>query len=299
MNGLKKLIIYLEGILLGFVSLAIPGLSASTIALEIDIYYDMIDAISNIFKKFKKSIVFLAILIAGYATGCFLGAISITTAYKAFPLVVVLTILGFVVGGMPEMIKKMIADFKKISCWIVLIVITILIILFSMVVTEGQRITFVDMKILDYIILFFVGFITASTLVIPGVDFAVVLLSLGYYYAFTDLIANIFDFSMIGEHLLILGIYLVGYGIGTFLFSKVIKILMNKYPSQANFASFAFVLTAPFIVIEKCVVENENFTYTNTQLVVGIILFVIGFLLIFLAPKVLKNLKNKQRKRKS
>ena len=54
MNGLKKLIIYLEGILLGFVSLAIPGLSASTIALEIDIYYDMIDAISNIFKKFKR-----------------------------------------------------------------------------------------------------------------------------------------------------------------------------------------------------------------------------------------------------
>ena len=56
---MKKIIVYIKGIILGFVGLAVPGLSAATVALEVGIYQPMIEAISNIFKKFKSSIIFL------------------------------------------------------------------------------------------------------------------------------------------------------------------------------------------------------------------------------------------------
>lgn len=52
---MKRFITFCKGLILGFVGLAVPGLSASTIALEINVYYDLIDSISNIFKKFKKA----------------------------------------------------------------------------------------------------------------------------------------------------------------------------------------------------------------------------------------------------
>ena len=63
---MKHLIVYIKGILLGFVSLAIPGLSASTVALIVNIYYDMINSISDIFKAPKKSIKFLIFFARSY-----------------------------------------------------------------------------------------------------------------------------------------------------------------------------------------------------------------------------------------
>ena len=72
----------IKGILIGFISIAIPGLSASTIAIILGVYYSMINSISSIFKDFKKSVVFLAILILGYAIGSLGGAFMISTVYE-------------------------------------------------------------------------------------------------------------------------------------------------------------------------------------------------------------------------
>ncbi len=281
----KYLLLFLKGILLGFVSLAIPGLSASTIALEVGIYYMLISSISNIFKDFKKSIRFLAILISGFLVGSFAGAISISSLYELYPLVITLLIIGFVLGGIPYMAKSLRGGVKKVSCWISLAVVMVLLLLFSFGLTEGKNISFENMEIIDYIILFFVGVITASTLVIPGVDFAVLMLAMGYYAPFIDLIANIFDFSQIIHTLIILGFYLAGYLIGCFLFAKLIKMIMKKFDIQTKFASFAFVAVAPAIIIKKNILDNPNFTYTTTQIVVGCILAIVVFLFLFFLPK--------------
>ena len=63
---MNKLSLYLKGILIGFCSLAVPGLSASTIAIVLVVYYDMIYAISHILKKPKQSIGFLLVLLGGF-----------------------------------------------------------------------------------------------------------------------------------------------------------------------------------------------------------------------------------------
>lgn len=291
---MKHLLIYLKGIILGFVSIAIPGLSASTVALIVNIYYDMINSISEIFKKPKKSIVFLIFLMLGYGTGAFIGATSVSLAYEIYPLPVILLIMGFIIGAIPSIIKDLIPHMKKFSNWVVLIVVTILLLGYSYVITNGENITFENMKLVDYISLAFVGLITASTLVIPGVDFAVVFLSLGYYYAFIDLIADLPNLSNLINNSLIMGVYLLGYVVGAFLFSKMIKLIINKYESQTKFASFAFVLTAPAIVIKKSIIENANFYTTPSQIVVGITLGVIAFVIMILIPFLHRKFKNKR-----
>jgi len=281
---MKQLIIYLKGILLGFVSIAIPGLSASTIALIVNIYYEMINSISDILKTPKKSIKFLVFLMLGYGTGAFLGAVSINFAYQIYPLPVILIIMGFIIGAIPGMIKDLVPYMKKASNWIVLGVVTTLLLVYSYIVTNGDNITFENMQFHDYISLAIIGLLTSATLVIPGIDFAVVFLSLGYYYAFIDLLADLPNLAHLAQNLLILGVYLTGYVVGSFLFSKLIKLLINKYETQTKFASFAFVIAAPAIVIRKCIFDNPNFYFTIPQIITGIIFGLVSFALMFFIP---------------
>lgn len=291
---LKKIIILIKGVLLGFVSLAVPGLSASTIGLIVNIYYDMIDAISNIFKNPRKSIPFLLFLIVGFLIGNLIGAFSVNTAYSAYPLAVTITIWGFILGGIPGMVKELIPYFKKISNILILVIVITLLILNTYIFKEAATVNLENMTLYDYVLLVIVGFITAATLVIPGIDFAVVLLSMGYYYALVGVIANIFDFTQLLYNLTILVPYVIGYLIGTFFFSKVIKAIYKKYSIQTKFAGLAFVLAAPAIVVKNCIVDNVNFEFSITQLIVGIVLAAIGFGILFyttyLYPKKKENL---------
>ena len=276
---MKRLITFIKGIILGFVGLAVPGLSASTIALEIGVYQHIIGAISNLFSKFRQSIGFLALIVLGYFTGGFIGAVAVESIYKFAPLVMILLVIGLIIGGMPHMARSLKSGAKKASDWIVLAVTVVLLLAFSFFVTGGKEVSFDEMHVWDYIILFFVGIITSTTLVVPGVDFAVLLLALGYYNAFTALISNIFDFSVIGHTLLILGIYLIGYGIGSFIFAKLIKKIIDRFKDQTTYASFGFVLVAPFVVVKKGIFDNPDFSYTTFDIIFGSILFIASLLI--------------------
>lgn len=281
---MNKLSIVIKGMLLGFVSIAIPGLSASTVALIVGIYYKMVNSISNILSDFKNSIGFLSFLILGYVMGALAGAITINTIYKLFPLVIIIIILGFVIGSIPNMAKELKDGLKKPSCWIVLSIIIFVLLFYSYFITEGETVTFNDMKLPDYIALFFVGIITASTLVIPGVDYAVLILALGYYNAIIALIVNIFNPSMFVSNVIILSIYLAGYLLGSLLFAKIVKLLVKKYHNQTTYASFAFVVAAPAIIVSKCIIDNPDFIFSYKQLIVGLTLGILALVLMIKFP---------------
>lgn len=279
---MKKISILLKGIIVGFVSCAIPGVSASTFAIILGVYYPMIEAISIILKNFKKSMSFLFFMLVGYAVGAMLAAILVSTIYEKYPLAIVIIIIGFIVGSLPKMIKDIIPHMKKISGWIVFLLIIGLFIVYNQCIVKHDEITFDNMNYLDYIKLIIVGLITSVTLVIPGMDFAVVLLSIGYYYAIMELMKNILFLNNVFNNLLILGTYLVGYGVGCFLLSRLINILVKKHEETMKFATFAFVAISPYMIIQKCVIDNGSFYYSNSQLVVGLILAVIAMLSVYL-----------------
>ena len=278
---MKNLITYLKGILLGFVGLAIPGLSASTIAIEVGIYYELIDKISGIIKRFRTCILFVVFIALGYFTGGLIGAFSVKLLYENFPLIAVLLIIGFILGGAPKMAKDLKDGLKKISCYIVFFVIFGLLFLFSFYTHESTQVSLSNISPLELIVLFFVGVVTSTTLIIPGVDFAVLLLAMGYYESLIFTITDLCTFHNVLYNLLVLGTYLLGYGIGSFLLSKVIKKIITKYSVQAKFASFAFVIIAPFVVLKRAVFDNANFMFSYIHLIIGTILGIVAFIVMF------------------
>ena len=282
---MKNLKIVLKGTVIGFASVAIPGLSASTVAIILCLYYKLIDAISSIFKDFKTSIRFLFFLLIGFGIGSLIGANLVSIMYEKHPLPFVFVVLGFIVGSLPKMLRDLRPHIRKLSNWLVVFVIWAILLGFSFAVIKGEEVTLsIGMPFIDYVLLAIVGFITAATLVVPGMDFAIVLLNLGYYNAIMMLL-NIWQGSNIGGNLLVLSVYLVSYGIGAFFYSKLIKKIVEKHEVKMQFASFAFVAISPILVIKQCIINNDYFDAGFTfgiQWVIAIILFFVSMLVMML-----------------
>ena len=151
---MNKLSLYLKGILIGFCSLAVPGLSASTIAIVLVVYYDMIYAISHILKKPKQSISFLLVLLAGYFTGAATGAIAVNTLYDRFPIPVIAAVLGFIIASIPRMAVESRDDLKKWPNWVVMLTVGAVFLVYALVITNGEAVNFTTIRVpLDYILL--------------------------------------------------------------------------------------------------------------------------------------------------
>lgn len=276
---MKNLGVLVKGIIIGFISIAIPGLSASTIAIILGIYYTMIDSIASILKSFKKSIIFLIFLVLGYSIGSLGGAFVISSVYKVYPLPLLLCIIGIIIGSLPKMIRDVLPYKKKISNWMISILVMVALFAFSFVVRQGKLVDFSDMQIYDYIILAVVGFVTSVTLVVPGVDFAVVLIAFGYYYAIVNAISEMMVLKNLLLNASVLLTYLISYGLGAFCCSKIIKRLIMKHEERMMFVNLGFVMISPFIVIKSAIIDNETqINITSVTLLIGILLAVAGFI---------------------
>jgi len=132
-----------------------------------------------------------------------------------------------------------------------------LFLIYAMVITGGDSVSFETISFpADHIKILIVGIVTSTTLVIPGVDFAVTLMALGYYYAFIDLVGNFAALNL--SPIILLAAYLIGYGIGSFALSKGLRYLIKRFPRQLHCVNLAMVAVAPIIVVKKCLIDNPN-----------------------------------------
>ena len=160
---MNKISLMLKGIVIGFASLGVPGLSASTIAIVLFVYYDMIYAISHIFSQPKKSIPFLVTLLSGYTIGCIGGAWAVNTLYINYPIPVIAAVLGFLIGSVPRMAADSKDDFKRWPNWVVMITVASVFLVYAMVITDGQAVSFENVRFpLDFILMAIVGAVVSG-----------------------------------------------------------------------------------------------------------------------------------------
>ena len=279
---MKHLTTFIKGIIIGFISCAIPGLSALTFAVVLCVYFPLVDALSNIFKNFKKSILFIIFFFTGYVIGAILAATIVSTVYERYPLIIVCIILGFILGSLPKLIKDVIPYIKKITGWIVFILIVVAFFVFQTLVPVDKTYDLTNINFLGYLVIFFVGLICSISFAFPGFDYKILLLAMGFYYPVMSSIKNVTMGINSSSNLLFLGCYVAGYMLGIFILSRFIKLLNIKFPGQVKFAILSLVLVSPYMVIKNCVIDNVNFGYNNTHLIIGIVLGVISVVAMFL-----------------
>ena len=219
-------------------------------------------------------------LVSGYAVGAIGGAVAVNTLYIRFPIPVIAAVLGFLLASIIRMVVESREDFKRWPNVLIMLVVGAIFIVYAVVITSGQTVSFDVIRFpLDYILMAAVGLVTSVTLVIPGVDFAVTLMAMGYYYAFINLVGDFAALMLHPTRLFLLLAYLIGYGVGSFLLSKGLRYLIRRFPRQLHCVNLALVIIAPVIVYEKCVRTNPGIHAHETwqQFVWAFIMFAAGY----------------------
>ncbi len=286
MKPLDYITVLFKGALLGITSVGIPGLSASTLSIILGIYFLMINSIADIFKDFKKNIKFVAPLLLGFLIGVGAAAYTIVILFQYIPLITTFAIIGLIVSSLPTMVIKLKPYFRQPSCILTFIVILAILTAYNVIRPQETGVKFPEKVTFVYLFgMVVIGMFAAATFIIPGIDFAIIMLSIGIYYPFMNMIKSSFEFNnpryidVLANNGMILTAFLIGLLVGLAIFSKLIKLLSKKHNAETQFASLAFVVSAPIVLIKNCIVDTKIEATPNDLILMTIIGITAGLIL--------------------
>ena len=270
---MNNIILCIKGFFIGLANL-IPGVSGGTIAITLNIYDKLISTISHIFSNIKDNIKFLLPIFIGMILSIITLSNIISYTLDKYTLATILFFIGCIVGGIPMLYKKVKGSIDILSIIIFLITFSLVIGLTYLV--KGNNVTFENINVIGYIKLFFVGIISAATMVIPGISGSAVLMTLGYYEPIINTIKGLT--SNLVNNMIIVIIFGIGVVLGILLISKIIEYLLNKFAKKTYCGIIGFVIAS----IISIVIQNMgNFNINILEIIIGIILFILGFVIAY------------------
>lgn len=261
------------------VSMIIPGVSGGTLAVLLNVYDKLINAISDLRKDFKNSVSFLLPILLGAGLAVAAMIIPLNYALDNAPFPTVMLFAGLMAGSCPKIVKDGIKQgFNKLN--ILSLVLPFLLVIGICFIPElGKADLSAQMPVYGYFVLLLVGAVASCALIVPGVSGSMLLLIFGYYKPIFDTVpALLTDF---GHSFLVLLTFAVGLIIGFFSIAKLMKLLLKKFPRGTMWAIIGFVIgSIPAIFITY----NQNFpefvytSLTPAHIAVGCVLGVLGII---------------------
>ena len=251
---------FLKGIIVGIGGVA-PGLSGSVLLIIFGLYRQTLDALGTLFQDFRKKTGFLLPLVAGMAVGVLAFSRVIDLCITNYEMPTRFCFLGLILGTLPmvwQEVKK-----EGIRPWHYLLIGLSALggtLLFTLNPNAFPQIT--DPSLWQSVLL---GVAVAATAIIPGVDPAVFLSTLGFYEMYVSALANV-DFSVL--------IPMVG---GLAAGAVAISFTMSRLFRRFYTASFSvifgiFLSMIPNMLTESCILG------WNGASAVSVAVLVLGFL---------------------
>ena len=280
-----------KGIVVGLGAIT-PGLSGSVLLVIFGLYHKALNAISTIFKNFKKNLLFLIPLALGIGTGMLIFSKIAQFFLTNFEMQTRFTFLGLVVGTIPlfirEVTKEKKRDGKKFPKRYILLIFgsTALGLTLSYMSGIGFK-EISNPNLLQSIVL---GLVVAASYIIPGVDSAVILNYFGMYKMWLS-VADLDNLLQLDFFLKIALPTAVGLAVGVLLISSIINFLLKRYYTITFSVIFGlFISIIPKLLNESCILG------LNGKTVVSIILMIVGLFLSFFLSDLENNLKKLKKK---
>lgn len=266
----KNIILVIKGFFMGIANI-IPGVSGGTLAITMGIYERLIEAISHFFGKLKENILFLIPIALGAVLSILLGSKVIAYSLEEYPLPTILFFAGLILGGIPMLYKKIKGNFDIKN--VIIFILTFAFVIGIMFLKSSKNVSFENMNIISYLLLFIVGVVAAATMIIPGISGSFMLMVMGYYKPILNTINDLTSFNNIFENILILIPFGIGVLVGFVVIAKILEYLFKKFEVPTYFGIIGFVLSSLIGIF----VQTEGLMFVPAQIVVGLILFAIGF----------------------
>lgn len=231
---MKKVLTALKGIIIGGTML-VPGVSGGSMAMILGIYDELIDAVANFRKKPKEKLLFLIIFMMGALIGMILFAKPLGSLIEKYPKPMMFFFMGAVAGGLPMIYKESgVAKFtwRQLLYMVGGLLIVVLLSLIPKDIFDAGRVE----GFLGILILVVAGIVLAVALVLPGISVSYMLLIMGLYEQTLDAISNV----KIGFIVPLAG----GVFLGILLTTKMLSVLMEKYPEKIYLIILGFVAGA-------------------------------------------------------
>ncbi|MDD2627516.1 MAG: DUF368 domain-containing protein [Clostridia bacterium] len=264
---MESLILFLKGIIVGIGGIS-PGLSGSVLLVILGLYHKVIDSLANLFKNFKKNILFFLPIGIGMLIGVVLFSRLINFTLEKFELQTRLAFLGLIIGTIPMFYKETKKEGKLKPLHYILLLIAFII---GSYIFTFNNTFFKPVTTLNFFKAFLLGFVGMSATIVPGIDGAATLSALGLYEQWL-ILTSLSSFSF--------NIYIpaaIGMLTSIFILSRIISFMIKKYYT----ATFA-VLFGFFLSITPTILKTTNGGFisikNNTGSYVGILLLIIGLI---------------------
>ena len=264
---------FLKGIIVGIGGIA-PGLSGSVLLVILGLYEKAVSAIGTLFKDFKNNVKFLFPLVLGFGVGVIIFSKIVDFLLGNYEMYTRYAFLGLVLGTIPLFYKEVKKNGFHKKYYAVIIIVAI--IGFSFFHFNANLFpTITDPNLLQSV---FLGIAVAGSSIVPGVDSAVILSSLGLYELYVGSIAD-FNLSI-----------LIPAGVGLVIGVLVISFIMNKLIKRFYTVTFSVIFGLFLSIIPNVLNESCGLGF-NLNSVISIILVVIGFAFSYFLGDVKENVK--------
>ena len=236
-----------KGILIG-AGCILPGISSGVLCVIFGIYEKLLDSILNFFKDVHKNFKFLLPI----ALGGIIGIISFSKIlqfllYK-YPLQTKSIFIGLILGGVVLLFKD-IRKKEKFKINNITYLIISLLIGISMVYFEN-KIGTQNIYNINCIYLILSGILMSVGIVVPGVSSTIILMLLGIYSLYLNSVSTLY--------LPVLIPMAIGIILGSWIFMKIIKYLLDKFYTQTMFSIIGFTLGSIFVLMPVINTAIEN-----------------------------------------
>ena len=251
---------FLKGIVAGIGGVA-PGLSGSVLLIIMGLYRKVLDALGTLLTDFKKNVRFLLPVVAGMFVGVLLFSKVIDFFLTAYEMPTRFCFLGLILGTVPLFWREVRKEGFRWGYYpVILLAAGLGTWLFTWNPNAFPQIS--QPNVLQSVVL---GVAVAATAIVPGVDPAVLLSSLGLYEAYVRSLATL--------NLGVLAPMVLGLAVGAVVISWLMSRLFSRFYTATFSVVFGiFLAMIPNMLNETCVPG------WNIQTAVSLIVMVLGFL---------------------
>jgi len=292
----KAINLFIKGIFVGIANI-IPGVSGGTIAVVLGIFDEMIAAINNIFKNFKKYAAFLIPLFLGAGAGIILFSKLLKFFLENYSFPTSMFFAGLVIGSVPLIYKKASQKRATLKAYIAAVIAFLIVVGFSFLSGgDSKTIDNINIDTLTVLQILLSGIIASAAMVIPGISGSFVLVLLGMYNVVLTAISK-FSSTLIktgseisekgfgtalgelisSDEFIVLAAIMIGVIIGVVVISKIIQFLFNRAYSITYFSILGLIFGSIYTIFsDKLTYQSYEGLLPISVIVIGIITLIIG-----------------------
>jgi len=254
---------FIKGIFIGSGAI-LPGISSGVICMVVGLYEELLNSVLNFFKDIKGNIKFLFPIVIGAIIGIIIFSNIISYCFNYIPCQTKSLFIGLLLGSIYILAKSNLntntnKKSEYISFFICFILGIGLIYLENFININNEYIS----NTYNASFLILSGFFMSIGIVVPGVSSTVILIILGVYSTYLSALSVV--------NMTVLFPMMLGAGIGSIIFMKIIQKFLNYFHAQTMFGIIGFSLGSVLILFPE-------YSF-NLESIIGIILLYLGFVI--------------------